>query len=176
MCVSNYIQGSTDLPSTKGSGATAIHIDAKQRIVLAKPGFACAEPSPDALSAYASSMELGIALPDQASASFAQALQESSASIGLRTQAITLMRDALYRICEVSYNDRLNQPQVMALLARTQDLTLAVLAVEQLTGAVTAEQVALGGSANAAASAGLSTNQQPTKNSRWCSYARAVRR
>jgi hypothetical protein len=154
-------KASTDLPSTTTSGAaTAVHIDAKQRVVLAKAGFACAEPSPDALSAYASSMGLGIALPNQASASFAQALQESSASIGLRTQAITLMRDALYRICEASYNERLNQPQVMSLLARTQDLTLAVLAVEQLTGAVTAQQVALGGSANAAASASLSTNQQ----------------
>lgn len=159
-------KSTTDLPATKTVGAatmshaTAVHVDAKQRVILAKPGFACAEPSPDALSAFASSMGLGIALPNQASASFAQALQESSASIGLRTQAITLMRDALYRICEASYNDRLNQPQIMSLLARTQDLTLAVLAVEQLTGAVSAQQVALGGSANAAASAALSTNQQ----------------
>ena len=157
---------STSLPGGKDTEGKVVHLDAKQRVVLSKAGFACAEPSPDALSAFASSMGLGIALPNQASASFAQALQESSASIGLRTQSITLMRDALYRICEGSYNGTLNQPQVMTLLARTQDLTLGVLAVEQLTGVVAAQQVALGGSASASASAALSTNQQLLEQAR----------
>ena len=154
---------STDLPAKGDSGSRAVHLDAKQRLALAKGGdvpAVCAEPSPDALSAFASAIGLGIVLPNQASASLAQALQETSASIGLRTQSITLMRDSMYRLCEAYFNRAINQPQMVSLLARSQDLTVTVLAIEQLTGAVVANQVGLGGTANASASANLVGNQQ----------------
>src|SRR5437879_539384 len=106
----------------------AIHLDAPQRLVYSdKRGHICAEPSPDALQAYASSLGAGISVPSYGAASFAQALQASSGSIGLRTQSITLMRDALYRICEASHNGSLADGDVVQLLERSQDLTLGVL-------------------------------------------------
>jgi hypothetical protein len=46
------------------------------------------------------------------------------------------MRDRLCRICEAYYNKAIGGPQVMPLLLRSQDLTLATVAVEHLTGAI----------------------------------------
>lgn len=155
----------SNLPSSTTVEGRAIHLDAKQRVVLAKAGtrdgrvdMACAEPSPDALSAFASSLSAGVSVTGQGAGSGAQALSEAAGSIGLRTQSITLMRDALYRVCEAYYNGALTRPQVMALMARSQDLTAAVVSVEQLTGAIVAKQVALGGAADAAASAATLSN------------------
>src|SRR6266851_2808607 len=82
----------TELPAraAKEPEGLAIHLDAKQRLVFSGPRGVCAEPSPDALSAVASSFGAGISVPSQGAGSVAQALQESAASIGLRTQSITL--------------------------------------------------------------------------------------
>ncbi len=46
------------------------------------------------------------------------------------------MHDQLYRICEAYYNKAIAGPQVMQLLLRSQDVTLATVAVEHLTGAI----------------------------------------
>jgi hypothetical protein len=70
------------------------------------------------------------------------------------------MRDALYRMCEAYSNGALGPVQVATLLGRSQDLTAVILAVEQLTGAVAANQVILTGTAGAGASASLLSNQQ----------------
>jgi hypothetical protein len=162
----NSISRRSNLPSSTTVDGRAIHLDAKQRVVLAKAGahgrvdMACAEPSPDALSAFASSVGGGISVSGQGAGSAASALSEAAASIGLRTQSITLMRDALYRVCEAYYNGAISEPQAMALLARSQDLTAAVVSVEQLTGAIVAKQAALGGAADASASAALLSNTQ----------------
>jgi hypothetical protein len=139
----------------------AIHLDAQQRLVLVKAnGQYCAEPSPDALAAYASSLGLGVSAPSQGAASVANALQGSAGSIGLRTQTITLMRDQLYRMCEAYENGVIGPVQVSMLLARSQDLTAVVLAIEQLTGAVAANQVILTGTAGSGASASLLSDQK----------------
>lgn len=147
-------------PERPGTGK-AIHLDAQQRLVLIN-GFQqfCAEPSPDALAAYASSLGLGVSHPSKVAASLAQGLQSSTGSMGLRTQSITLMRDALYRMCEAYLNGALGQVQLATLLSRSQDLTAVILAVEQLTGAVAANQVVLTGTSGAGASASLLSNQQ----------------
>ncbi len=63
------------------------------------------------------------------------------------------MRDGLYRICEAYYNGSLSQFDVGQLMRRSQDLTLAALAIEQLTGAVVARQAILTSGSNADASA-----------------------
>src|SRR6186713_3517140 len=85
---------------------TAIHLDAQQRVVMVgRNGVYCAEPSPDAIAAYAQAAALGVSIPGQGAGSGAGASQSDVASIGLRTQSITLMRDALYRLCEASAND-----------------------------------------------------------------------
>ncbi len=139
----------------------AVHLDAQQRLaIFGKDGRYCAEPSPDALAAYASSLGLGASVPGTGSASASQALESAAGSIGLRTQSITLMRDALYRLCEARANgDLAGIPSVM-LQTRSQDLTAVVVAVEQLTGAVVASQLALTPTASASASANLVANQQ----------------
>jgi hypothetical protein len=154
----------TTLPKEKPGPhdyGVAIHLDAVQRLVLVKAiGDYCAEPSPDALAAYASALGLGISIPGKGGGSLAEALSSSAGSIGLRTQSITLMRDQLYRMCEAYSNGAIGPVQVATLLRRSQDLTAVILAVEQLTGAVAANQVILTSTAGAGASAALMSNQQ----------------
>lgn len=185
------ISRTTSLPSddyiTRGK---AIHLDIKQRVLLAKPGtktktttttngstdsvvtdsfspdMVCAEPSPDALSAFAAAFSGGVSVPAKGAGSIANALHETAASIGLRTQSITLMRDSLYRLCEAYYNGQLSKAQVMLLMSRNQDLTATVLAVEQLTGAVVAQQAGLSGSSSAASSAVLLANAKALEQAR----------
>ena len=146
----------TELP---GEGI-AIHLDAPQRVVFAnKDGAVCAEPSPDALQAYAASLGASFSAPNKESAALATAFSENSASIGLRTQSITLMRDALYRICEAEHNKAIGHGDTVLLLERSQDLTLGVLAIEQLTGAVVARQAILTTGANADVSTNVNNTQ-----------------
>lgn len=146
----NMLNRSTPLPDD----GTAIHLDAPQRVTIAnKYGWACSEPSPDALQAYASSLGVGFSRPAGESISIANALSGNAGSIGLRTQSITLMRDALYRICELYFNGAISKSAAVQLLQRSQDLTLGVLAIEQLTGAVVAQQVVMTGNSAALAAA-----------------------
>lgn len=149
----NSISRTTSLAMDRDHGK-AIHLDAKQRLfVVNAVGEYCAEPNPDALAAYAAALGFGAGVPGTGSGALAAGQQASAASIGLRTQSITLMRDALYRMCEAYSNDALGAAQIATLLGRSQDLTAVILATEQLTGAVAANQVALTGSTTADASA-----------------------
>ena len=141
----------------------AIHLDAQQRLVLVRGDKYCAEPSPDALASYAAALGLGIGKPGVGAANVAQALQSNAASIGLRTQSITLMRDTLYRVCEATANGTLGDVGAATALARSQDLTAVVLAIEQLTGAVAAAQVILTSEARAKASTALIETQKRLK-------------
>jgi hypothetical protein len=150
-----------DRRSELPDGGKAVHLDAPQRIAFSNSkGWVCAEPSPDALQAYASSLGLGVTSPSANSASIAQSLSTSAGSIGLRTQSITLMRDALFRICELYYNDAISKDGAIQLLERSQDLTMGILAIEQLTGAVTAQQVVLTNSSAASAAAAINDTQK----------------
>ena len=154
----NSIGRQTSLP--KNAGGVAIHLDAQQRLVVYSAKKYCAEPSPDALAAYAQSLALGTGVPGQGALSLAGASQSTLGSIGLRTQSITIMRDALYRMCEAYNNGALGDVMVATLLGRSQDLTAVILAVEQLTGAVAANQVIVTGTAGANTSANLVANDQ----------------
>lgn len=143
------------------SQGKAIHLDANQRLVVFNRFQQyCAEPSPDAMAAYASSLGLGLSKPTGDAASISQSAQTSIANIGLRTQSITLMRDGLYRMCEAHMNNAINATQVATFLQRSQDLTAVIVAIEQLTGAVAARQSILTGTTSAAVSASLVTNQE----------------
>lgn len=143
----------------------AIHLDAKQRLVFSDARALCAEPSPDALSALAASASGGLTGGTDA-VSVAQALNETAASIGVRTQSITLMRDTLYRMCEAYHNSAIEREDYVQLLQRSQDLTLGVLAIEQLTGVAMASQAALSGDANASAASALQTTEEMLKKRR----------
>ena len=108
----------------------------------------CAEPSPDVLQATASA--LGGQISDKALVtllSFSGSTAENAASIGLRTQTIQLLRDAYFRLCEGYLNDGLDSIAYDILQRRIQSQIVALLAVEQLTGVVKAQQVGLNPSA-----------------------------
>lgn len=157
----NSISRTTPLiGSFDGREGKAIHLDVQQRLVLINNlGKICAEPSPDAMAAYAASLGISASVPRAGSGALSHSQQASIASIGLRTQSITLMRDALYRMCEAFINNAAGPTQIVTLLGRSQDLTAVILAVEQLTGAVAANQAALTGTTSASASASLLSNQ-----------------
>lgn len=151
----NMLTWSTDLPGP----ARAVHLDAPQRVIYSKMqkknnssdklNLVCAEPSPDALQAYAASLGASFSRPDQTALQIANSLAASAGSIGLRTQSITLMRDQLYRICEMYYNGAIDEFGALQLMQRSHDLTLGILAIEQLTGAVVASQLGISTGANA---------------------------
>lgn len=151
------ISRTTPLPGDRNNLGKAIHLDAQQRVVYAKSfGVVCAEPSPDAIQAIAASLGLGVSVPQGGQGSLAGALGNAVSSIGLRTQSVQLMRDALYRVCEMYYGKGLNGPMVMQLHQRYQDILVALLAIEQLTGAVKADQSTV--NANSSSGAGTNTN------------------
>ena len=155
------VSRTTRLPGQNLGTGKAIHLDAEQRLVFVNDlGRVCAEPSPDALTAFAAALGGGVSIPSQGAGSVSGAITEAAGSIGLRTQSISLLRDALYRVCEAYYNGQVSRPQVMLLLSRSQDLTAAIVAIEQLTGAVVANQVGLGGNSGANASATLLANKK----------------
>ena len=95
----------------------------------------CAEPSPDALKSTA------LVLAKDAKAGSVEALLKASSTteyVGLRTQTIQLLRDAYFRLCEAFMNDGIDAVAYDVLQRRFQSQIVALLAVEQLTGAVVA--------------------------------------
>ncbi|MEW8437353.1 MAG: hypothetical protein AB2689_04270 [Candidatus Thiodiazotropha taylori] len=162
------VSRNTDLPGNDvESTGKAIHLDAKQRLAFAKAfGIVCAEPSPDALAASGSGFGVGASAKDAGTANLSSALSEAAGSIGLRTQSIQMMRDALYRVCEMYYGKALNSVQVWELHQRFQDIMVGILAIEQLTGAVKAQQVLLNTGGTASAASTLSDLESLLANAR----------
>lgn len=105
----------------------------------------CPEPSPDALKTLAGSLSL----EKEDVAALAAAFQESGASIGLRTHSIQLLRDQLYSICQAYGNSGITPSAYRMMLTRNQRNTVALMAIEQLTGVVRGPSVTLSGSATA---------------------------
>jgi hypothetical protein len=142
----------------------AVAIDAKQRVVISQKmhggeiAAICAEPSPDALAAYGASIGGSVRQATGTQAQLATAIAEQAASIGLRTQSIQLMRDAMYRACEGYLSGGIGGSEFYSLQRRFQNLTLGLLAIEQLTGAVKADQATL--STNSAAGTGGNTEAE----------------
>ena len=138
----------------KGFAPAGVFIDAEQRAVLSNRRIdkdldtrvVCAEPAPDALSAIAA--QAGVSVSDISNAVSAEGgVSEAAANIGLRTQTIQTLRDGFYRVCE-AYMNGLSEEQYAIMLRRFQTNMIALLAIEQLTGAVK------GGDAVVSASAG----------------------
>lgn len=116
-------------------------IDAKQRAIIVVQNdknrtVVCSEPSPDALSAYATQLALEGKIPEKAGLKLAASSQEGTSYIGLRTQSIQLLRDAMYRNCEAYANGALNEAEYSIASRRYQRSMVALLAIEQLTGAI----------------------------------------
>ncbi|MGL4231918.1 MAG: hypothetical protein ACRCWJ_11200 [Casimicrobium sp.] len=153
-----------------------VSVDAKQRFLVATPrnmvprgeetyatarndppSIICTEPSPDALSMLSSSFAGGAGLnltrPDntQIAAQLNAALSraESGAYVGLRTQTIQLLRDGMYRLCEGYAAGALNGKEFKDLQRRYQSVMLALLSIEQITGAIAPRPVVISGGAGA---------------------------
>jgi hypothetical protein len=149
------------------SGNSSQLIDAKQRSILISTQFrkndnkmisqpiVCAEPSPDALSAIAASAGGSIFTPSGFTAELAGAVSESASSIGLRTQTIQLLRDSFYRLCEGYLSGAIDQDEYLVLQRRYQANMIAILAIEQLTGAIRPPSIVLSSNANAELAEGL---------------------
>ena len=149
------------------TGGDSRLIDVKQRAIISikrdrEKGVTdvavCAEPSPDALQALGTAFAgAGSSEGLKTALNLAFSKSESAASIGLRTQSIQLLRDAYYRLCEAFLNDGIDSIAYDVLQRRFQNQIVALLAVEQLTGTVKANQANLSTStvANAGAQAGL---------------------
>ncbi|MEE1673729.1 hypothetical protein SNR37_003156 [Agarivorans aestuarii] len=160
------IDRSTKLPppnsdqKTRNTGV-AIHLDMQQRLVLVN-GLQeyCAEPSPDAIAAFAASAAASANVEQKVNGALAAAVGNNVSSTGLRTQSITLMRDSLYRMCEAYANGKISDIQVANLLARSQNMSMVILAIEQLTGAVTPKQASITTSANNQSAATLLSTQE----------------
>lgn len=122
----------------------------------------CAEPSPDALQATAAALA-GSGSSEKAAAALSVAFSnaEAATSIGLRTQAIQLLRDSYYRLCEAYLNDGIDSISYDVLQRRFQAQITTLLAIEQLTGATRAAQnsVTTQSSSDAGANAAQLSNQ-----------------
>jgi hypothetical protein len=148
-------------------------IDAKQRVIYSAPKLSdnqgksttaedrvrmfCAEPSPDALSAYAASLGLSLSLQGKGDASVNQAFSESAANIGVRTAGIQALRDITFRNCESYLNGGITAFGLETMQRRFQSTLVSVLAIEQLTGAVREANVALSSKASGVDVAALAT-------------------
>jgi len=143
--------------------AGSISIDVKQRVVFSQvrqkgdelaATVVCAEPSPDALTVLGASGGLSLPVAAGKASQLSGALSESGASIGLRTQSIQLLRDAMYRLCEGYAAGAVSDKDFSAMQRRYQSTMMGLIAIEQLTGPIVASQALL--ASNAAASAGAS--------------------
>ncbi|WPN63498.1 hypothetical protein QMK47_00410 [Pseudomonas sp. P9_35] len=118
--------------------------------------FVCAEPSPDAMASLAYELAAKGGYPEKASGELAFAMQDGAAFTGIRTQSIQLLRDFGYRLCESYMSGAISAAQYDLLMRRFQKNTVALLAIEQLTGTVKASPIALTTSGRAEATKSLS--------------------
>ncbi|MFL7963437.1 hypothetical protein ACEI36_14500 [Pseudomonas kielensis] len=123
---------------------------------IKKGTFVCAEPSPDAMASLAYELAAKGGYPEKASGELAFAMQDGAAFTGIRTQSIQLLRDFGYRLCESYMSGAINAAQYDLLMRRFQKNTVALLAIEQLTGTVKAPPIALTTSGRAEATKSLS--------------------
>jgi hypothetical protein len=155
-----YHQSSVDDSTTQ-----VITTDAKQRHLIAvrkvtttdvkTPQIICVEPSPDAFSVYSAAVEADASKANELQAGLRIATGETGATIGLRTESIQLLRDAMYRLCEAYAAGALNELQYTELLQKYQKSMVTLIAIAQLTNAVRPPQVVIGNQAQLQATSDL---------------------
>ena len=117
--------------------------------------FVCAEPSPDAMASLAYELSAKGGVAEKASGEIALAMHDSAAFTGIRTQSIQLLRDFGYRLCESHLSGAITSAQYDLLMRRFQKNTVALLAIEQLTGTVKSPPIVLTSSGKAEATKSL---------------------
>ena len=136
----NSIHRTTGSPGD-GQGRV-VTVDAKQRHLLMMPEIqsstagtkwrVCAEAAPDVFSALASSFA---AQGNKSGGQLSIANSETASTIE-RTQTINMLRESFYRTCERYASGAITRTQFVVQAARDQRSMVAVLAIEQLTGAL----------------------------------------
>ena len=143
---------------SKGPTALLMGIEEKGVFIKKDGEFLCAEPSPDALKTP--DLELGA---DYKDVNIDFKIATAAAYIGLRTQTIQLLRDAMYRLCEAGLNKQITQGQYRKLFEDLSENMVTLLAVEQLTGVVRAPPVIIyGGIETTTKPASAADPEQPT--------------
>jgi len=135
-----------------GKGPQAFAVNAKQRFLVAKESKDsvhkfCAEPSPDVFSAISAAIEASGGSNDKARADMKLALSEAASSIGSRTETIQLLRDAMYRICELTMNGDMLPEEAAELHRRYYKSMVTLAAVAALADVARPPAVALTGNA-----------------------------
>lgn len=139
----------------KIDGVDTLSLGARQRLVVVnnKGGLnqdrrvVCAEPSPDAMAAIAASFSASGAFEDGAGkeiqAQVAASMQEAVASLGVRTQAIQLMRDGYYRACEAMMNGMIDSEEYRIILSNVDSAMVTLVAVDAIAGTTVAKNQAI---------------------------------
>lgn len=119
----------------------------------------CSEPSPDVYAVIAQALSAGGSFGQTADpASLEAALNlafgssEQGASIP-RTQTVNMLRELMFRTCERYLSGGYDDMELSVQAVRDQRLMVSVLAIEQLTGAVTPRSVVIGATASGSAGA-----------------------
>lgn len=147
--------------------STITAVDAKQRLVYSQrpepknanqdPSFRrfCAEPSPDVFSVLSQAASGSGNFTAGADAKGANAAlqgafsnSETGATIP-RTQTNNLLREMMFRTCERYLSGAISRDEFPIIAARDQRIIVSILAIEQLTGAVTPKTVAISNGGNA---------------------------
>jgi hypothetical protein len=139
-------------------------VDAKQRAILAAAPKSlngdkeylrfCAEPSPDVFSVIAQSISGGASFGQSADPKTVQAALNAAFSASEqgstipRTQTTNMLREVMYRTCERYLSGGISDVELSLQAVRDQRLIVSILAIEQLTGAVTPKPVVIGASSN----------------------------
>ena len=136
-----------------------VAVDAKQRFVwspripvrtaevddsgkpkIERRAIICAEPSPDALTAIANTIDTELRRKtavssgetEETAGRLAGSLSETAQTIGNRTQVIQLLRDALYRACEAYANGALDDFGYSVILGQIDLFMLQLLSADVL--------------------------------------------
>lgn len=141
----------TNVPTAPGSlpapTTNTLIMDAKQRAIISAPArrddpqqvaIICTEPSPDAVSAISSALAGAGSFSifggnSDGSGSLGRAVSESVGKLG-RAGTVQLLRDGLYRGCEAYMNGAMSREEYASLTRRYADLTVALMAIEQIGG------------------------------------------
>ncbi len=138
-------------------------IDIKQRGIISKGDITCAEPSPDALAAYAGELAAKADIAGKKAGELTGAYQEAASFVGMRSHSIQLLRDQMFRLCEARMNGNVTQGQYEMLLVRNQKYTVLLMAIEQLTGALQVPVVSLTTTSSAEILHGLEEDKNQLK-------------
>lgn len=135
------------------NGSTSyVAIDAKQRLMISgkrstwgdeNVTVVCSEPSPDVFSVFSAALEGRASKAGDLEAALKLATGETGATVGIRTQSIQLLRDAMFRICEAYLAGGIDERSYERLLNKYQKSMVTLIAIEQLTGTARPSQIVL---------------------------------